>query len=102
MALALPSVTEQDHFGGASFHVDKKIFAQLSADEQTGLVKLSIGLQEWAISTFPDSCTIELNWGRYGWTRLSWRNISTDVLSDFLLQSWKAVAPRKMHILLPS
>jgi len=100
MALALPLATEQDHFGAPSFRVKGKIFAQLSADGAAGLVKLSPRMQEWALSTYPDQCWSEPNWGRHGWTRLTWMSLPSEVVRDWLAQSWRAVTPRSLHGLL--
>ena len=100
MALALPHATEQDHFGAPSFRVNGKIFAQLSADGAAGLVKLSLLTQEWALSTYPDQCWSEPNWGRHGWTRLTWMALPSEVVGDWLAESWQAVTPRSLHGLL--
>jgi hypothetical protein len=96
MALSLPSSVEQAHFDSASFRVAGKIFAQLSADGQGGLVKLSPERQEWMLATFPDRCAAAPHWGRYGWTRLEWRLLPSELLKDLLGESWRAVAPRTM------
>ena len=101
-ALGLPSAVEQDHFGGPSFRVNGKIFAQLSGDGATGLVKLKPQQQEWAVATFPTNCFVEPHWGRYGWTRLALRGLPFDLVCDLVAQSWRAVTPKKMHGLLRS
>ena len=92
-ALALPGAVEVPHHGAPSFRVSGKIFAQLSADESTALVKLSRFLQEWGASTFPDACTPEAGrWGAAGWTRLRWRDIPEKDIAEMLGFSWKCVA----------
>jgi hypothetical protein len=96
LALSLPSSVEQAHFDSASFRVAGKIFAQLSRDGRSGLLKLSPERQEWMLATFPDGCTAEPHWGRYGWTRLDWKHIPSELLKDLLAESWRAAAPRKM------
>jgi len=100
LALALPSAVEVDHFGAPSFRVNGKIFAQLSGDETTGLVKLSKGTQAWALAVHAESVSIEPTWGRFGWTRLAWRSLGTDIIADLLAESWRAVTPKKLHRLL--
>ncbi len=98
LALALPEAVEQDHFGSPSFRVGGKIFAQLSADEDVGLVKLARPIQEAFVCSHPEDCWAEEQWGRYGWTRLRWRNLPSETVSDLLNQSWRAVAPRNVRL----
>jgi hypothetical protein len=100
IALGLPLAVEQEHFGAPSFRVKGKIFAQLSADGALGLVKLSQGIQEWAVFTYPDHCWIEPHWGRYGWTRLNWAALPPELLEDWIATSWRAVTSRTLHSLL--
>ncbi len=100
VALGLPSATEQDHFGGASFRINGKIFAQLSTDGATGLVKLKPETQDWVVSTFPEYGSVEPHWGRHGWTRLALSGLSPDLVADLVVQSWQAVAPKTLHGLL--
>ncbi len=100
LALALPLAEEMDHFGSASFRVAGKIFAQLSADGETGLVKLTHDQQAWAIATLPEACAAEPQWGRHGWTRLKLSGLDEERVRDFLTQSWGATAPKKMRVLL--
>ncbi|WP_340267697.1 MmcQ/YjbR family DNA-binding protein [Sphingobium mellinum] len=45
--IALPGAIEQPHHGSPSFRVGGKIFAQLSSDGLTALLKLPLSLQEW-------------------------------------------------------
>jgi len=63
-ALSFPGAVEMLHHGAPSFRANGKIFAQLSADESTALVKLSPFLQEWGVATYPDACVPEA--GRWG------------------------------------
>ena len=97
VALSLPGAFEQDHFGSPSFRVNKKIFAQLSADEAEGLVKLLPALQEQVLLMYPHHSWPEPHWGRYGWTRASWRNLPAGVVADLLKQSWRAIAPPSLR-----
>jgi len=94
-ALALPGAVEMPHHGAPSFRVDGKIFAQLSQDENTALLKLSPFLQEWGVATYPDACTPEAGrWGKAGWTRLRWRDIPAKDIAEMLDFSWKSAAGR--------
>ncbi len=96
-ALALPLAVEQDHFGAPSFRVNGKIFAQLSADGLTGLVKLPLGTQAWAVAEHPDACSKEPRWGRHGWTRLLWASLPPALVTDLLTSSWRCVTPARLH-----
>ena len=92
-ALAQSGAVEIPHHGAPSFRVDGKIFAQLSADETTALVKLSPFLQEWGMATYPDSCAPEMGkWGAAGWTRLRWRDIPEESIAEMLAFSRNCVA----------
>ena len=95
MALALPGAVEKDHFGAPSFRVDDKIFAQLSADGNAALVKLPLEVQASLVLERPKDCRPEEHWGRYGWTRLCWRNFEVDFLKELLETSFLAVQPRR-------
>ncbi len=104
LALALPEASEQDHFGAPSFRARSKIFAQLSADGLTGLIKLPLDRQEWLLATLPQACAPDSQMGRHGWTRLTWSAFAPDLLEDLLATSWRTVAPsglRKAHAIPP-
>jgi len=91
-ALALPGAAEMPHHGAPSFRVKGKIFAQLSADESTALLKLSPFLQAWGSATFPGACVPEAGrWGAAGWTRLRWRDIPEKDIAEMLAFSWRCV-----------
>ncbi|WP_422795005.1 MmcQ/YjbR family DNA-binding protein [Sphingobium mellinum] len=92
-ALALPGAIEQPHHGSPSFRVGGKIFAQLSSDGLTALLKLPLSLQEWGRATFPDACLPEPGrWGETGWTRLLWTDLPDSSLTEMIEASWTAVA----------
>lgn len=96
LALSLPACEEQDHFGSASFRVQGKIFAQLSADASHAILKFSIADQTALIATDPDTFSSVPHWGRFGWTRVSLAAISADFLRQLLTKSWRQIAPKKM------
>jgi hypothetical protein len=91
LALALPSSTEHDHLGRASFRVSGKIFAQLSHDGRTAVVKIPAA-QQWLIDSYPGARSSPGRWGQFGWTEFSWADLPRGVLEDLLRQSWDAVA----------
>jgi hypothetical protein len=96
-ALAMPHAVEVPHFDATSFRVAGKIFAQISADLQTGIVKLSPGMQEWATNTYPDLCSVEPSWGKHGWTRIRLAGLGDELRGELLGASWRAVAPKTLQ-----
>ena len=93
-ALALTGAVEQPHHGAPSFRVAGKIFAQLSADGLTALLKLPLSLQEWGQATYPNACQAEPGrWGASGWTRVCWSEIPEGDMIDMVKAAWAAVAP---------
>ncbi|MBX9731173.1 MAG: MmcQ/YjbR family DNA-binding protein [Sphingomonas sp.] len=93
-ALALAGAVEQPHHGAPSFRVAGKIFAQLSADGDTALLKLPLSLQEWGQASFPDACRAEPGrWGATGWTRIRWSEIPESEVIGMIESAWAAAAP---------
>jgi len=98
-ALALPETEEVPHHGSASFRVGGKIFAQLSGDDLSGLVKLPRPLQDLVIGEYPDGCRREAGrWGEAGWTRLDLSKIPADKAADLLETSWQIIAPARLAV----
>ena len=96
-ALALPETEEVLHHGSASFRVAGKIFAQLSADGISALVKLPLPLQTLMVGDYPEGCGRESGrWGDAGWTRLDLSKFPADKAGDLLAVSWQIVAPAKL------
>jgi len=96
LALSLPACEEQDHFGSASFRVQGKIFAQLSADASHAILKFSSADQIALIATDPDTFSSVPHWGRFGWTQVALGAINADFLRQLLTTSWRQIAPKKM------
>jgi hypothetical protein len=93
-ALALSGSIEQPHHGSPSFRVGGKIFAQLSPDGLTALLKLPLPLQEWGRATFTEACQPEPGrWGEAGWTRVRWTDLPERTVAEMIEASWTAVAP---------
>lgn len=96
-ALALPETEEVPHHGSASFRVGGKIFAQLSADDLSALLKLPLPLQDLVVGQYPDGCRREAGrWGDAGWTRFDLSKFPEDKTADLLAISWQTVAPAKI------
>jgi hypothetical protein len=95
LALAQQGAVEQGHFGSPAFRVSGKIFAQLSKDEDVGLLKLPLGVQEWLLATHTTECWSDPQWGRHGWTHVRWAAVEGPLLFHLVEQSWKAAMCRK-------
>lgn len=75
LALERPDVSEGSHMGHADFRVRGKIFASLSEDESSGVVNLSLELQESFVERFPEQfAPVDGAWGMRGWTRVMLAN----------------------------
>ncbi len=96
MALALPETEERDHMGSPSFRVAGKIFAQLSADEDVALLKLSLADQDERVLTRAGSFWLPEHWSKFGWTYLRIADVDPNELRTLLEGSWRAVAPKKL------
>jgi predicted DNA-binding protein (MmcQ/YjbR family) len=96
-ALAQPMATEAPHFQACSFRVLGKIFAQLSADGQTGTMKLPPPIQAWAVDAHPTHCAPEPHWGKHGWTRVTLAGLPHGMMADLIAASWRTVAPKKLR-----
>jgi hypothetical protein len=99
MMTALPESEERDHFGSLSFRVNGKIFAQLSACDQTeqrALVKLSLADQAALTMSHPDAFAPAPQWGRHGWTYIQLAAIDERMFRDVVLGSWRKIAPKKL------
>jgi hypothetical protein len=75
MALALPGVYEQDHFGRPSFRANKKIFSTLWTHENKMMVKLPV-IQQSIFYSFNPAVfyPVPNKWGEGGAPRwLSWQ-----------------------------
>ena len=96
--LALAGAVEQPHHGAPSFRVGGKIFAQLSADGYTALLRLPLFLQEWGQASFPDACRAEPGrWGASGWTRIRWSEIPESDVMSMIEAAWAAAAPSSIR-----
>jgi hypothetical protein len=97
LALSFPEAEEKPHFEKASFRIGKKIFATLSTQAKTCVVKLtpvdqSVFFDFDADVFYPATGA----WGRQGWTIINLRKVRKDMLVDALTLSWKNVAPKKL------
>lgn len=92
IALSLPDSAEVLHMGSPSFRVRGKIFAQLSEDGQTALVKLSLAEQDARLRAFPDRFWTPTHWGKFGWTHVRIEGTGAAELRSLLEESWQLVS----------
>lgn len=102
-ALALPGTREDFPWGHSAYKVGKKIFLVMSLED--GFLKASVKLplsgafalmQPWAQPT-------GYGLGKSGWVSASFRNASdvpVDLLRQWILESYRAIAPKKLSALL--
>jgi hypothetical protein len=96
LALALPESAVADHMGVPSFRVAGKIFAQLSADGATGLVKLALPEQAARVAAEPQRYWVPQHWSQFGWTHVLLADLAAPDMRDLLTASWRLVAPKKL------
>ena len=99
LALSLPGSEARDHFGSHSFHVNGKIFAQLSPQDRNAplvIVKLSSADQTALTLLDPETFSSPPQWGQHGWTSVLLSGVEQSMLHKLLIQSWRNVAPKKL------
>ena len=95
IALALPEACEQDHFGGPSWRVAKKIFATASPDKNRATLKLSRDRQMILFEVRPDTFSPAV-WGTLTWTYVELGKIDDEELAELVESAWREVAPKKL------
>lgn len=95
LALSLPEVAEQDHFGMPSFRVKGKIFMTLQPDLGRAMVKLSLIDQSvFVLSKF--YWPVPGGWGRKGATYVDLKKVGKRMFQDSVTQAWLRVAPKRL------
>ena len=95
IALSLPEAYEQDHFGGPSFRVVKKIFASCSPEKNRATLKLDRDQQMILFEVRPETFSPAV-WGALVWTYVELDRIEDDELEDLLKRAWRQVAPKAL------
>ena len=95
IALSLPEAYEQDHFGGPSFRVAKKIFASCSPEGKRATLKLDRDQQMILFDLRPETFSPAV-WGALVWTYVELDRIDDDELADLLKRAWRQVAPKAL------
>lgn len=93
IALNLPETYEQDHFGGPSWRVAKKIFATGSPEKNRATLKLDRDQQMILFDVRPDTFSPAV-WGALTWSYVDLGRITDDELAELVRNAWRQVAPK--------
>jgi len=98
IALGMPEAQEREHMGHPDFRVEGKIFASLSEDEGSGVLKLTLDQQEKLIGdgTGPFEAMAGA-WGMRGWTRVVLGKARKDRVERLMRMAWENAAPRRLR-----
>jgi predicted DNA-binding protein (MmcQ/YjbR family) len=99
LALAMPGATEHFPWGERVVKVGGKVFVFLGRDEERDGVGMSVKLPESsrAALTLPFCQPTGYGLGKAGWVSVSFKGKQAplDLLRQWLLESYRAVAPKK-------
>ena len=95
IALSLPEAYEQDHFGGPSWRVAKKIFASCSPGKNRATLKLDRDQQMILFEVRPETFSPAV-WGALVWTYVELDRIEDDELAELVKLAWRQVAPKAL------
>ena len=92
LALSFPGTVEQAHFDKTSFRVKKKIFATLSIESKSAVLKLS-PLEQSVFCTFDKTIIypVKGTWGKHGWTVFDLNKIRKSMMQDALSTAYSEV-----------
>ena len=95
MALALPEVIEQDHWGNPSFRIRGRIFATVPDKEHVNVMIDPFDVDA-VVREDPDSCE-ELRWGKeVRGVRVSLHNAGSTMVETLLETAWRRKAPKRL------
>jgi hypothetical protein len=95
LALALPEVTEHDHWGNPSFRIRGRIFATV-ADEAHVNVMIDPFDVDAVVREDPDTCE-ELWWGKeVRGVRVSLDDAGSTIVKTLLEAAWRRKAPKRL------
>jgi hypothetical protein len=97
-ALKLPEAVENAHFGTPDFRVAGKIFASLSVERGTAVLKFRREQQEMLCAAEPALFSpVPGWWGQSGWTSFLLEPADEAVAKSALLMAWRNVAPKRLQ-----
>jgi hypothetical protein len=95
MALALPEVIEQDHWGNPSFRIRGRIFATVPDAEHLNVMIDPFDV-EAVVREDRDACE-ELRWGKeVRGVRVSLNKAGSTVVETLLETAWRRKAPKRL------
>ena len=97
IALSFPETTEEPHFEKTSFRIRRKIFATLSVEDNSAVLKLS-EIDQSVFCSFDPTIIYPATgaWGRQGWTIVNLKKVRKSILTDALTTAYCEVAPKKL------
>jgi hypothetical protein len=96
LALALPEAYEDTHRGVPSFRVNARIFAMISDEEPSLILKLEREDQLNMIEGHPAIVVPGRHYSHHGWTRVWLRKVDASLAETLLRLAWTHVAPRTL------
>jgi hypothetical protein len=95
MALALPEVIEQEHWGNPSFRIRGRIFATVPDAEHLNVMIDPFDV-EAVVRDDPDTCE-ELRWGKeIRGVRVSLNKAGSTMVETLLETAWRRKAPKRL------
>jgi len=95
IALGLPEVYEQDLFGGRTFRVAKKIFAQCASGHTQATLRLDRDHQVFLFELRPEIFSPAV-WGKLVWTHARIDRLDEAEIEMLLTRAWSLVAPKHL------
>jgi hypothetical protein len=93
VALSLPEVTEQDHWGKPSFRVKGRIFATMQPEAKTvNLLKLAPEEQDMVVG---EKAFKILAWGKQPYVQVDLATVDAALFEELLVTCWRRVAPKR-------
>jgi hypothetical protein len=97
LALNMPDVHEEDHFGRPSFRVRGKIFATVP-DEHHVNVMIDAFDVDAVVRMYPDACE-QLWWGKkLSGVRVKLSSATLGMLRELMAAAWRRKAPRSLQV----
>jgi hypothetical protein len=96
IALALPCAYEDTHRGVPSFRVNARIFAMISHEEPSLVLKLEREDQLNMIEGHPGVVVPGRHYSHHGWTRVWRQRVDAPLAATLLRLAWSHVAPRRL------
>jgi hypothetical protein len=95
MALALPGVEQNGHFGNVDFRVRNKVFASFPGPDAMTL-RLEPEHARVLVESDPETYALHPGiWGQRGWIRVTLSRIAPGELADLVHESWSRLVPKR-------